>query len=104
MKTCFNASAAYGFNDWLTSKIGTDVFTNDFRNSAIYSKTSARFFDGYITNLTLAPNAFYELEVNSIFSDLASFNLGSKIYETNPKFNATNIKNEFDGNLFILFP
>ncbi|MCB0749648.1 MAG: hypothetical protein KDC90_19485, partial [Ignavibacteriae bacterium] len=99
----FQASGAYGFNDWLTSEIGTDVFTNDFSNSSIYSKTSTRFFDGYVTNLTLAPNAFYELEVNSIFSDLASFNLGSKIYETNPKFNPTNIKNEFDGNLFIPF-
>ena len=97
----FQSSAAYGINNWLTTGIGTDLFTNDFNSSSIYSNTTARFLDGYLINLTLAPNAFHEVRVNSIFSNLTSFTIGAKLYEANQKLNPTNIKSEFEGNLFL---
>ncbi len=96
-------SAAYGVNDWLTAEIGTDVFTNDFNNSSLYAKTRVRYLEGYNTNLTIAPNAFYEFELNSVFSDLANFNVATKIFEENSKLNPTKIKSEIDGNLFLPF-
>ncbi|MBK8947010.1 MAG: hypothetical protein IPM32_17320 [Ignavibacteriae bacterium] len=95
------ANSAYGLTDRITTQIGTDLFFDDFKNSSIYSKTSARFFDSYIANLNIAPNAFYEFEINSVFSDLANFNIGTKIFEKNEKFNPTNINNEIDGNIFL---
>ncbi len=95
------ANSSYGINDRITTQLGTDLFVNDFKNSSIFSKTSARVFEGYIANLNIAPNAFYEFEVNSIFADLANFNIGAKFYEKNDKINPTNIKSEIDGNIFI---
>ena len=97
----FQSDAAYGISNWLTTKIGTDVFTNDIESSSIYSNTTARLFDGYIANLTIAPNAFHELSLNSIFTDLASFSVGAKIYEQNEKLNPSKIKNEIEGNVFL---
>ncbi|MFZ1289215.1 MAG: hypothetical protein WAR79_03965 [Melioribacteraceae bacterium] len=97
----FQANAAYGLSDRITTQIGTDLFIDDFKSSSIYLKTSARILDGYNANLNIAPNAFYEFEINSIFSDLASFNIGTKFFENNKRFNPTNIKNEIDGNIFL---
>jgi hypothetical protein len=93
--------AAYGINDWLTTKLGTDLFADDFNNSSIYNTFSARMFDGYIANLTLAPNAYQELTLNSIFTDLATFNIGTKLYQNNEKLNPSKKISEFEGNLFV---
>jgi len=97
----FQSKAAYGISNWLTTKIGADIFPNEFETSSIYSKTTARLFDGYIANMIIAPNAYSELSINSIFTDLASFNIGVKSYEENHKLNPTNINTEYDGNIFI---
>lgn len=95
--------AAYGINDWLTTKLGTDLFTNDFNNSSVYNTLSARMFDGYIANLTIAPNAFQELTLNSIFTDLATFNIGTKLYQNNAKLNPSKKVSEYEGNVFVPF-
>ena len=97
----FQSKAAYGINNWLTTRIGTDIFTNDLKYSSFYSNTTARLFDGYIANLIIAPNAFHELSINSIFSDLASFSLSAKLHEENIKLNPANIKDEIEGNVFL---
>ncbi|MCB9220090.1 MAG: hypothetical protein H6610_11610 [Ignavibacteriales bacterium] len=99
----FNGYSAYGINKWLSTKIGTNIFTSDFGNSSFYSNTTARIFDGTILDLTLAPNAFHELSLNSIFSDLASINFGAKLYEENVKLNPSNIKSELEGSVFLPF-
>jgi hypothetical protein len=97
----FQGNAAYGITNWLTTKVGADIFTEDLQYSSFYSNTTARLFDGYIVNLTVAPNAFNELSLNTIFADLASFNFGVKLHDQNMKLNPTKINNELEGNIFI---
>ncbi len=95
------SNTKYGINDWLTTKIGADVFTSNLENSSIYSTTTVRFLDKFIGNLIIAPNAYHELSVNSLFSDLASFNVSAKLYENNEKINPSNLKNELEGSIFL---
>jgi len=96
-----HSNADYGINKWLSTKVGTDIFTDNLQQSSIYSSTTARLFDSYIINLKMAPNAYHELTFNTIFSHLASFHLGAKLHEENNKINPTDIKSELEGNVFL---
>lgn len=99
----FQADASYGINDWLTTKIGADVFSNNFNQSSFYSTTSARVYEGYIANFTYAPNAYKQFVINSLFNRYASLNLSASLYDQNSLFNPTKIKSKLEGNLFLPF-
>ena len=96
----FQGKASYGISDWLTTSLASDVFIDDIFNSSIYNITSARIFDGNIIDLKIAPNALAGININSLFPNLASINIGAVIYDKNAKLNPGKIQNEINASLF----
>ena len=89
--TTLQASAAYGINNWLTSKLGVEYYENGLQNDipALTSTVSARLSSNYIVTLEGVTNGYYRSALTAIYPnsasvnvDFTSFNQTTGIYNT----------------------
>lgn len=94
---------AYGVNNWLTMKLGTDYLSIDpFQSKPImYGNVSARIAKQYLMSLDLAPSAFYRLNGSILYPSNQSLNMTYTRFTGQGVFNFRNASEEFTANYFL---
>ena len=94
---------AYGLNNWLTMKLGTDYLSSDpFQSKPImYGNVSARIAKQYLMSLDLAPSAFYRLNGSVLYPSNQSLNMTYTRFTGQGVFNFRNASEEFIANYFL---
>ncbi|MBN1299847.1 MAG: carboxypeptidase regulatory-like domain-containing protein [Melioribacteraceae bacterium] len=98
----FNIDAGYGFTENITTKFGVDYIQNfNEDNHVIYNSTSARLFDSYLVNLTVAPGSFYTIASGITYYSQTSIDVEYTRYFSSGFFNPAKYKHELRSNLFL---
>ncbi len=94
---------AYGINNWLTMKVGTDYLSNDpFQTKPIvYGNVSARIAKQYLMSMDLAPSAFYRLNGSVLYPSNQSINFTYTKFTGQGVFNFRNAIEEYTANYFL---
>jgi hypothetical protein len=94
---------AYGINNWLTMKLGTDYLSSDpFQTKPIvYANVNARIAKQYLMSLDIAPSAFYRLNGSVLYPSNKSLNMTYTKFTGQGVFNFRNALEEFTANFFL---
>ncbi|MBK7428992.1 MAG: fimbria/pilus outer membrane usher protein [Saprospiraceae bacterium] len=94
---------AYGVNNWLTMKLGTDYLSSDpFQTKPIvYGNLNARIAKQYLMSMDIAPSAFYRLNGSVLYPSNQSLNVTYTKFTGQGVFNFRNALEEFTANYFL---
>lgn len=94
---------AYGVNNWLTMKLGTDYLSTDpFQSKPVmFGNVSARIAKQYLMSLDMAPSAFYRLNGSVLYPSNQSLNMTYTKFTGQGVFNFRNASEEFTANYFL---
>ncbi len=95
---------AYGISNWLTTSVGVEYLSAfDTTLPQFYSRTSARVLNNHLLNFEIAPEAFYRLSTNVVYSSSLSWGIDYTYFEDSPVYNRLNFDHEISGNIFVPF-
>ncbi|MEX2403072.1 MAG: hypothetical protein WD625_03005 [Balneolales bacterium] len=97
------SNAAYGISNWLTLSGGVD-YVESIGRALGYGSLSGRIATQYLVNLDIAPEAFYRLQTNVVYSNSASLGGGVTHYASEESFyNRSGNKQDMNANIFLPF-
>ena len=99
------AKMSYGVSNWLTASIGGDYYSEINGNRPLlYGGLSARFFEQYLANVDIAPEALYRISTSVIYPNSTSWDIAYTYYTTEDGIhNVGQYDYDLRANLFLPF-
>ena len=103
LKKVFQGNASYGFTNAFTLKSGIDIMEEDTLQTLWYNQFNLRLFDQYLITADVAPNAYYRVSGNVLYSNGASINVAGTEFSGIGLYNRSQFDRNYSANIFLPF-